>query len=147
MANGSSGTAPSRTRGFLLLSVVFLLGVVCGGAVVFIGIRTIPSEGLRRSGPEPGPGGGHMVQLARDLDLDEEQKERIGEILDESRTGIHAIMDESRDRIREILRPEQREIFDQMGTRRRRGPGRRGPGRGGRRGPPPDDPPPPPPED
>jgi len=143
MANGPAEAAPSRTRGFLLLSVVFLLGVICGGAVVFIGIRTIlPPKPIER-----GPGGGHMAQLASDLDLDEEQKEQIGEILDESRTGIHTIMDESRDRIREILRPDQRELFDQMGAKRRHGPGRRRQGFGRRRGPAPEDPPPPPPED
>lgn len=143
MANGPAGTTPSRTRGFLLLSVVFLLGVVCGGAVVFIAIRTI----LPPRPDEPGPGSGHMVRLVNDLDLDEEQTEQIREILDESRTGIHTIMDESRDRIREILRPDQRELFDQMGARRRHGPGRRRQGPGRRRGPAPEDPPPPPPED
>ena len=33
MANGPAETTPSRTRGFLLLSVVFLLGVVLGAIV------------------------------------------------------------------------------------------------------------------
>jgi hypothetical protein len=140
MANGSPETTPSRKRGFLLLSVVFLLGVICGGAVVFIGIRTIlPPRPVER-----GPGG-QMGRLARALDLDEEQQERIGEILDESRSGIHSIMEESTDRIREILRPDQLATFDDLMLKRRRGPGRRGQGFGRRRGPGPEHPPPPPP--
>ncbi len=117
----SAPATPTATRkkGFLLLGVVFLLGVVCGGALVFIGVRTLVPRGPRHGGPHPIEG------ISRHLDLNEKQAEKIRAILDETRHEIDVISLESRDRIREVLTPEQLEKFDEMRSRFRRGPRRR----------------------
>ena len=119
MDSVSTPSTPTRKKGFLLLAVVFLLGIVCGGALVFIGTRTlVPNE---RRGGRLHPDGG----IQRQLDLDEEQSEKIRAILDETRGEIETISRESRGRIREVLTPEQLEKFDEMRSRFRRRPGRR----------------------
>ncbi|MDX1389771.1 MAG: hypothetical protein R3344_11315 [Acidobacteriota bacterium] len=130
-----SASAPTRKTGFLLLSVVFLLGIVCGGALVFIIGRAIRVD-------PPGP---HPVEfMARHLDLDEKQEAEIRAILDETREQIETISLTSRDRIREVLTPDQLEKFDELRSQFRRRPGRRHRRSGGQ--PPPGGAPPPPPD-
>lgn len=116
---GSPPAAATRKRGFLLLAVVFLIGVVCGGALVFIGVRTLVPRVPRHGGPHP------IEDIARHLDLDDKQTAKIRAILDETREQIDTISLVSRDRIREVLTPEQLEKFDEMRSRMRRGPRRR----------------------
>jgi hypothetical protein len=148
-----TGYEPARRTGTLLLLGVFLLGLVCGASLLFLGQRSVRElrggerPPLDRPGQERGPG-----PMLRELNLDEKQRERILEIMRQDRQKIHAILEETRLEIRAILDPEQQEIFDRM---RPEGP-RFGRGRmGGRRRPPhgsfPDEPgpgleePPPPP--
>jgi hypothetical protein len=148
----SNGAGTGRRQGVLLLLAVFLLGLVCGASLLFLGQRSV---GLVR-GPGPRPVGPPVDQrpghLLRELDLDEEQREKVFEIMREDRERIHGILEETRLEIRALLRPEQQEIFDRM---RPEGPGfghrRKGGRRGFRRARPdvpgkrPEAPPPPPP--
>lgn len=147
-----TGYEPARRTGALLLVAVFLLGLVCGAALLFLGQRSVGE--LRRPGARPDrPGIEHRSgHLLRELDLDEGQREKVLEIMREDRQKIHAILEETRLEIRALLGPEQQEIFDRM---RPEGPGfgrgRMGGRRGFRHAPPeapgpgPEPPPPPPP--
>ena len=122
MANEAAQPAGTRKQGFLLLSVVFLLGIVCGGALVFIGVRTLGPGSNRFGGaPPPHP----MIELSRQLDLDEDQERKIRMILDQTREEMQTVMHDSREKIREVLRPEQREKMDEIRPRFRRGFGGR----------------------
>lgn len=127
----SNGTNAVRRQGALLLLAVFLLGLVCGASLLFLGQRSVGwprGPGVRPDRPpvEHGP-----LRLLHELDVDKKQREAILEIMREDRERIHGILEETRLEIRALLRPEQQEIFDRM---RPEGPGF-GPGRrGGRRG-------------
>jgi Spy/CpxP family protein refolding chaperone len=133
-----------RTRGLFLLGVVFLLGMVCGAALFYLGQRSMMPPRLAgqwRDGPHPGAG---LERLSRELDLDPDQRRKIEEILAERRSRMQKFVADGRSEIRDILRPEQQKIFDAMPHDR---PGRHG----WRPGPAPDDqlpgPPPGPPPD
>jgi Spy/CpxP family protein refolding chaperone len=112
-----------RGKAVLLVAVVFLLGLVSGGAAWFAVERARPPE------PFFGPRHDRPVEhLVRTLDLDPEQRARIEEILERQRGRLHEVLEESRLEIREVLRPDQLERFDTMrpprGWMRRKGIGR-----------------------
>ena len=115
----------SKTKGALLLLAVFVLGLICGGSGMIIGLR------LMRPGPMPmpAPGTPPQARFVEILDLDADQEEQVRTILDRSRTQVFDVMQESRGEIREILREDQLEKFDRLGSRifdgSRRGRGRR----------------------
>ena len=143
----------SRSRGLLLLTVLFLIGVIAGASLAFIGIRALVGSGLKAG---KGPIERHMIlRMESQLDLDEEQSRRIRQIMRGSRERVHQELERTRKQIREVLTPDQQKRFDEMRPGRGFGPpGRRGPGRppfGGDRKPPyrdrRDGPPPPRPGD
>ena len=101
---------PTRLRGILLLCVVFVLGLVCGGALLHIGQHTID---FRSRWPKHHEGRDHPFRhMARELELDEEQAEQVHEILQRSRTGVHSLLDEAHAEIRALLRPDQIERLE-----------------------------------
>jgi hypothetical protein len=132
----------AKSKGVLLLGLVFLLGMICGGALFFLGARSVlppphggrPPFGDRRGGMHP------LQGLKQELQLDAEQEERVSAILLETRQEIRAALEDSRADIRAVLRPDQQDRFDTMRPHHRRGRGPRGHF-------PPDPPPPPPPDE
>lgn len=121
-----------RTRGLLLLGVVFLLGMVCGAALFYLGQRSMtPSRpaGPWRAGPHPGD---LLDRLSRDLDLDPDQRRKIEAIIEEHHAHMRKLLEDGRSEIRDILRPDQQKIFDAI---HHDGPGHHG----WHEGPPPDD--------
>jgi hypothetical protein len=121
---------PVRSRAALALLGAFILGLVCGAAILLLGQRSV----LPPSGPPVDRArlGRPMEHLARELGLDREQRRAVRRILERDRARMREILDQSRLEIREILTPEQQERFDRM---RPDPPGpRRFPGRGGRPG-------------
>ena len=138
---------PIRYRAALALLAAFALGLVCGAAILLIGQRSVARP--HRPPPDPRAAVGRpMEQIARELELDADQRRAVRRILMRDRQRMADILEQSRLEIREILRPDQRERFDRMrpdrpGPRRFPRPGRR-PGRGG---PAPDAEPPPEPPD
>lgn len=127
---------------------LFVLVVFCAGAAagVFVGRRFDAPERAWRGGPPdpagpPGRGGGPppevlLRRLTADLDLDAAQREEVGRVLRSSRDRIEGLQHDVRqqfdreqqnlrDEIRKVLRPDQRERFEQTFGRGMRGRGRR----------------------
>ena len=129
----------SKTKLWIGIVSVFLLGAIIGGLVTTTLIRHHVLR-LRRHGP---PRMHSLIEnrLTKDLDLTDEQRASIREILDEFEPRFHgfdrdirmeidAIRDEMNERIREVLTPEQRAKFDEN-LERMRSRFRRPFGRGG----------------
>jgi hypothetical protein len=121
----------SQLRGYLVLTAVFLLGVGSGSAAAFAYVHQRHAALLR-----DGRAFEHrrLDTLARELDLDSDQRERIGAILanghDEDRALAHDMFErcgqplrEHRGRmgeqLRALLRPDQQRRFDRMLEERR----------------------------
>lgn len=103
---------------------VFLLGLVAGAALGSWGQRALFRR-FQRRGPDPAR---VLERLTRELRLDEDQRDRVAEIMDRRRPELQAlkrdakarfdaIREESDAEIRAILRPGQREAFDRMTAR------------------------------
>ena len=139
-----------RWQALVALAGLFVLGVVSGG----LGAHLYYARALDRP-PDPPPffGGPVGPRLERHLELTAEQRQQLGEILDQSHREAEAlrrdlaprmreVMERSEQRIRELLTPEQLERFEELRRRQRHrsdrffgGPDRR---RGQRRRPHPD---------
>lgn len=113
----------SKTTASLILLGVFALGCVTG-AVAYSLYRThvqaSSPRGMSRTGPHDIVG-----ELARGLDLDGEQKEKMEVIISQSRDRYRAlshqfrpqydaIRDETRQQMRQILREDQKARFDEF---------------------------------
>ncbi len=118
-----TASRPVRTQGLLLLGLVFLLGMVCGATLLYLGQRSVLPGGLRGLGPWGRHGRAGLERLSGELKLDSEQTKQIEAVLRERRTQIHRLLEESRVQIRALLRPEQQKIFDTLRPER---PGWRG---------------------
>jgi Spy/CpxP family protein refolding chaperone len=117
-----------RWKATILVVAVFLLGVVLGGAALYMA-RSVWGDGPSR-GPHFGPPGPErdarvVEQMTRDLDLTPEQQAQLAASLEETRKQMNAVYDsirpqiqqlreQGRDRIRAFLTPEQREKFEAM---------------------------------
>jgi Spy/CpxP family protein refolding chaperone len=105
-----------RASAALVLIATFALGIVAGAALLHIARLSLgppPPPRPAIGGPEP-----HvppLVHLARELDLEPGQIERVRSILEEGRGRIRVEADATRERIREVLTPEQRERFERLG--------------------------------
>lgn len=120
----------SRTRATLLMLGIFMLGGIAGSVSVYLYRSQVEA-----SGPRGSRGSRNVVEdLARSLNLDVDQKERLKVIIDQSRDRYRAlslqfrpqyqlIRTETRDAIRQILREDQRVQFEErikeMDTRQR----------------------------
>ena len=124
--------SPTRTRGLLLLGVVFVLGMVCGATLFYLGQRSmLPPRAFGPDGPHSGAG---LDRLTRDLNLDPEQRKKIEAILEGRRARMQQFLEQGRSEIRDILRPDQQKTFDAL-------PHDHGGRHGWRAGPPPEPPP------
>lgn len=104
----------ARWQGLLLLGLVFVLGMICGSALLFMGFHHLGwKPRIHGGGRDHHP----MQMMSRHLELDEEQIDQVHAILERSRGRVHEVMRESRDEIREVLTPQQRERFDEFGRR------------------------------
>jgi Spy/CpxP family protein refolding chaperone len=122
----------SAPRGTLTLIAIFALGIVFGVALS-VAILHHVWRPWRAARPFGDHGSMAIERLTRQLDLDAEQQERVREIVERGHHTLHGFLDETRLEIREVLRPEQRERFDQI---RHEGPFGGPPGRRGGPGPP-----------
>lgn len=122
-----------KLNAYVLLFVAFVLGAASGGAMTYGFVKreqvALLDDGARGLIEER-----RMHALSRKLDLDDEQRARIADIFEANRASKHAIdedvmlrcggrLDEHRAKldadIRAVLRPEQRERFDELVQKRR----------------------------
>ena len=144
----------SRRAALAVVVTLFVVGVCVGG----LGMHLVDTHRVRDSVP---PGGERFIgRLERELNLTDEQRQRIDEIVEQSRREGDALhremlprvrehMRATREQIRDVLTPEQQVRFEELNRQYRRraehfflGGGRRGRGRRPPRGGPPPDPPP-----
>jgi Spy/CpxP family protein refolding chaperone len=141
-----------RFRGAIVLGLVFALGAGTGGAVAFAIVRS----GHARVMAEGGAFEQHRAHgLARRLDLDAAQEEKVRAILAKDGVDSRGLYKDMLERcgqplreqkeradaeIRALLRPDQQQKFDALLAERRERPwapgpgGPGGPGPGGRGG-------------
>lgn len=110
-ANGTTGGG-TKARSLVLLGVVFLLGMICGGALFALGGHFAMRKGFMHP-PMPG-GRHHMVRFFDALDLDTVQQKQVQEILTRSRDEMMRQFVDTRKEIRSVLREDQWEEFDRM---------------------------------
>jgi Spy/CpxP family protein refolding chaperone len=129
MRDGFESLGRVRLQGITLLAIAFAAGAVGGMAV-----ERLRASRARPTPPEWMPVRGDLPPGFRGLDLTAEQRERIQEIfrasgprtdsvLRASLPRLEAIHDSVRLAIRDVLTPEQRRRFDEMGARGPRGRG------------------------
>lgn len=105
-------------RVYLYFALTFLLGVVVGGAGMFLSGWYMPRH-------HPFDRGRVMRRLTRDLNLTDPQVQQVSQILDETtkkysdlqkqmEPQFDAIHQESSNRIRQILTPEQTAKFNAL---------------------------------
>jgi len=105
----------SKATAYLLITCVFLLGVVAGGAAVMAWTSN-ERAAIWRDGPPAQKHKAHV--LSRKLDLDPDQEQRVAAILgtdaDESREILRDHRAHVDEEIRTVLRPDQRQRFERI---------------------------------
>jgi len=102
-----SGLENLRTRAAVLLVGTFILGCICGAALLLLGQRSI-------MGPHHPHFEDPSARLTHELNLDAGQQQQVHDIIERHRSQMHAIIEDSRREIRAVLRPDQQEKFDRM---------------------------------
>jgi uncharacterized membrane protein len=113
----------SKTSAAMVLVCVFLMGGIAG-AVTFYLLRNHVIAAGPRGGPPPGPRD-IVEQMAKDLKLEGDQKDRLRAILTQGRERLkalsqqydpqyQAIRDETRRSIRLILHDDQKAQFEKI---------------------------------
>jgi Spy/CpxP family protein refolding chaperone len=116
-----------RSRAFLYVLAVLLLGILIGGFGVHLYYAKKFPPGRSKSGRR---GPFNLARLEEALKLTPEQRQRIEEILRESRREADQMREEFSPRVREhlerkrqsimeVLTPEQRQKFDEIWSRHR----------------------------
>ena len=106
--------SPRPVRAQLAVIGIFALGVVFGVALSFVIVHhaILPARmGPPREGPVP------IERMTHELDLDSDQQEKIGAILERGHQTMRGVLDETSRDIRALLRPDQQEKFDRMRPR------------------------------
>jgi Spy/CpxP family protein refolding chaperone len=114
---------------WLLIAVVFALGGVTGASLDRLYFSN--HNTARNEIPGRGPRGpNRMVERLRsDLNLNDEQVQKIKSVFEESRKefhpsrfaecpGVKESRDRTRARVREVLTPEQQKRYDEINTKR-----------------------------
>ena len=113
--------------------VVFLTGVLLGGALAFLEIQPHKPPWLERRSRENRSPDKFVQMMSEELELDQEQSDQLRTLLIETRDQFNEvrqqIRNETRERLQSILRPDQLKRFDESMAKAPRfhplGPGRR----------------------
>ena len=113
---------PTHGRAALLLLSIFVLGLICGAALLHVGHGSVGGDrGERRSHRGGMPPGVHPIEfLVEHLELDEEQLQQIHEIMDRHREAFFDEFEETRREVHGLLRPDQLARFEELHHLRRR---------------------------
>lgn len=122
MENNNSGR--TRREAAVLVFVVFLLGLLCGGVGTHLWGQRVWG-GRQEMAGHPGPPSRARIvnDFTRELQLTPDQQAKIGSIIDNTRAQVRAlyqpldaqheqIRQDARARIRAVLTPEQLPKFD-----------------------------------
>lgn len=124
---------PRTIHAYLFLALAFVLGASSGGGIVY-GLLQRHQAALLEDGGGELLKARRMHALARKLDLDDEQRSKIaaiyraqdleGELGDELVSRCRERMREQKAKVhadvRELLRPDQRERYDELLKKRRK---------------------------
>ena len=100
-----------RIQAGLVLTVVFLLGMVSGAAVLHIGAAFVHQHrGAHRTHSAEDA----INRIAKQLELTEEQMEEVHRILDASRDNVEHLYAGTHEQLLNVLTPEQRRKFEAM---------------------------------
>ena len=107
----------TTSKAILWIIVVFLTGVLCGGALTFVIYRPDHPPLADRKSREDRLN--EFVQLmSTELTLDERQREEFRKLLMDSREifreAHRKASQETREKLRAVLRPDQLERFDEL---------------------------------
>jgi Spy/CpxP family protein refolding chaperone len=108
----------AKATATFLLVLAFLVGLVAGvlvertlfGRSLLASQAEAPAVVLSPGGERREPGGADREQLAQDLGLTLEQRQRVDEVLDEQQRQIHEIMRSTRPQTRAVLRETRAQI-------------------------------------
>lgn len=103
-------TMQLKRRGILLLLSVFLLGMICGAALLVVGKQCVsvdPCDGLSGCGP-------NLDWFAGEFGLDAQQKTQVQVILETHREEMITSFERIREEIQAVLDEEQQKKFDEM---------------------------------
>ena len=124
-----------RPLAFVYVTGLFLLGIVIGALGMHL-VHLQPIDGRRPPVPwgqgDRSGAGMHFERVAERLELTDEQREQIREILADSRHHAHGLheemlprvselVDQTRERIDGVLTPEQRDCLEEMTSQHRGG--------------------------
>ena len=116
-------TNPGNRKAFLLVLVLFVLGVALGSVGTYL--VTMRVQAARPQATLAHNPGHTMAMFTRDLNLNADQQNQIQAILNDTRSryaSLHQKLDpeyeqvrhEGRERIRQVLTPEQRLKFEDL---------------------------------
>jgi Spy/CpxP family protein refolding chaperone len=116
-------TNPGSRKAFLLVFVLFVLGVALGSVGTYL--VTMRVQAARPQATLAHNPGHTMAMFTRDLNLNSDQQNQIQAILNDTRARyaeLHQKLDpeyeqvrhEGRERIRQVLTPEQRPKFEDL---------------------------------
>ena len=120
----------NKSIAFIAVLGLFILGILIGAlGMHLVYVQRFPQPFERPAGDSM-PGRAFFARLERHLDLSADQKERIGQIMRESRQAgvamheemlprVHELMDNTRGSIMDVLTPEQRQEFERLMSRHR----------------------------
>jgi Spy/CpxP family protein refolding chaperone len=121
----------SKSIAFIAILGLFILGILIGA----LGMHLIYAQRFPPSPEGPMDGGMHgrlfFARLERQLDLSADQRERIEQIMRDSREAgeamheemlprVRELMDQTHASILEVLTPDQRQEFERLMRRHRR---------------------------
>ncbi len=112
----------------LCILLIFLLGAAGGGLVMHMVYKSHMESFLR--GDRNAREDILLDRLSRRLDLDDQQREQVRKIIEQThaemgnirklyRPQMEAVLEKSRAEMRQILRPDQREKFEQFLEKRK----------------------------
>ena len=106
-----------KPKVYLSIALVFFLGMLCGGALV-VQIVKSKVQSLAKSSTEE-VSQIVLKQLERDLDLSEEQRGTISEILTEAVKEVDPMRTEMRSRALQIIQKYQKRIGEELTAEQR----------------------------
>ena len=120
----------NKSIAFIAVLGLFILGILIGArGMHLVYVQRFPQFPERPAG-DAMHGPAFFARLERHLDLSADQKERIGQIMRDSRQAgkamheemlprVHELMDNTRGSIMDVLTPEQRQEFERLMSRHR----------------------------